>query len=191
MNLHATGLITTEKDLTAWEEAYTAVEAYLLAFRLRNRLIVAEMVRRILFRAAARHALEPECSPQVLAVSEAMEEVATWTSQVLGQPLEHGRLAVRGRLALLLANMPGRWQAVFLAPPPWPPEFIAHMRESYLEAAPRFAGMTMVERPLELNVLGSGAALWYETMGRRPILRRMTALAVVILFGLGLWFLLL
>lgn len=181
--------IQSEEDLAAWEEAYAAVEAYLLAFRLRNRLLVAELVRRILFHAAEKHRLNPACKPQELAITQAMEEVASWTSQVLGQPLEHGRLAVRGRLALLLANMPGKWQAVFLTPAPWPPEFIAHMQSAYLEAAPKFAELTMVERPLELNVLGSGAALWYENMGRRPILRRMFTLGVVVLLGFAMWFL--
>jgi hypothetical protein len=183
--------VATEEDLQAWEDAYQAVEAYLLSFRLRNRLLVAELVRRILFRAAESHRAHPASSPRELAVTHAMEEVASWTSQVLGQPLEHGRLAVRGRLALLLANMPGKWQRVFLTPPPWPEEFITQMQSAYLEGAPRFAELTMVERPLILNALGSGAAVWYETMGRRPILRRMFTWSVLFLLGLALWFLLL
>ena len=44
----------SEEELTEWEEAYAAVEAYLQALRLRNRLLVAELVRGILWRASAR-----------------------------------------------------------------------------------------------------------------------------------------
>ncbi len=49
------------------------------------------------------------------------------------------------------------------------------MRKSYLAAGPRFANLTMVPKPLELNVIGEGAAQWWETMDRRPIVRRMFA----------------
>lgn len=191
MNYDTPAAVTTEEDLEAWEEAYQAVEAYLLAFRVRNRLSVAELIRRILFRAAESHRNQSEKTPQELAITHAVEEVASWTSEVLGCPLEHGRLAARGRLALLLVNMPGKWQAVFLTPPPWPAEFIEQMKSAYLDAAPNFSGLTMVERPLELNVLGSGAAAWYETMGRRPILRRMFSWAVALLLAFALWVLLL
>lgn len=185
-----TSIATTEDDLAAWEEAYTAAEAYLLALGLRNRLLVAELVSRILRRAAARAAAGAAEPPAHLAMAETLEEVSSWTSQVLGQPLEHGRLAPRGRLALFLANMPGRWQRVFLAPPPWPEEFLAQMRQSYFDAAPRFAQLRMAPRPLEFTAIGSGAALWYETMGRSPILRKMSGIAFLAALLLALWFLL-
>lgn len=186
-----TTVADSEQALAEWEEAYNATEAYLLALRLRNRLLIAELVSRILRRAAARAAAGAKERPVELAMAETLEEVAAWTSQVLGQPLEQGRLAARGRLALFLANMPGRWQQVFLAPPPWPEEFIRQMRQSYFEAAPRFARLQMAPRALELTAIGSGAALWYETMGRSPILRKMFGLAAVAVLLFSLWFLLL
>ena len=34
----------SEAELNEWEEAYAAVEAYFQALRLRNRLLVAELV---------------------------------------------------------------------------------------------------------------------------------------------------
>ena len=49
----------SEAELSEWEEAYAAVEAYLQALRLRNRLLVAELVRAILWRASARGVKEP------------------------------------------------------------------------------------------------------------------------------------
>jgi len=177
-----------EGEMVEWEEAYVAVEAYLGALRIRNRLLVAELVRGILWRASARHGQEPEAPARGLAMDETLKEIAEWTKQVLAEPLQQGRLAARGRLALLLTDMPGQWQSVFLTPEPWPPAFVEAMRKSYLTAGPQFAALTMTPRPLELNVLGSGAAQIWETMDRRPVFRKMIlGLIIAILIAAG-WF---
>ena len=60
-------------------------------------------------------------------------------------------LSTRGRLALLLADMPGRWQDQFLRPGPWPNEFVVAMRENYLRAGPDFQLAKMTPRPLDLG----------------------------------------
>jgi hypothetical protein len=177
-----------EEELKEWEEAYAAVEAYLQALRLRNRLLVAELVRGILWRASARHANEPEKPARLLAMEEALSEVAEWTQDVLDVPLENRRLAARGRLALLLAGMPDKWQGVFLTPAPWPPAFVEAMRKSYLAAGPRFATLTMVPKPLEFNAIGSGAAQWWETMDRKPIMRSMFAGVLILLILTVCWY---
>jgi hypothetical protein len=158
-------------ELEEWEEAYAAVEAYFQALRLKNRLLIAELVRKVLWRASARRPAEPGRQARELAMEEALAEIAAWTQSVLDEPLEHSRLAARGRLALLLTGMPDQWQSVFLTPPPWPPAFVEAMRSSYLASAPNFAGLPMVARPLELNVFGNSAAQWWDTMDRRPIMR--------------------
>jgi hypothetical protein len=178
----------SEEELIEWEEAYTAVEAYLQALRLRNRLLVAELVRRILWRASARRPAEPEKPARLLAMEEAFAEIAEWTQDVLDVPLAARRLAARGRLALLLAGMPDKWQSVFLTPAPWPPAFTAAMRKSYLAAGPRFAALTMVPKPLELNAIGSGAAQWWETMDRKPIVRIMFTSVLLTITALAAWY---
>lgn len=177
-----------ELELNEWEEAYAAVEAYLQALRLRNCLLVAELVRSILWRASARRAAEPDKPARLLAMEEALSEVAEWTQDVLDVPLENRRLAARGRLALLLAGMPGKWQGVFLTPAPWPAEFVDAMKRSYLAAGPQFAELTMIPKPLELNAFGSGAAQWWETMDRQPIVRFMFIGLLVSLIVLTVWF---
>jgi hypothetical protein len=178
----------SESELAEWEEAYAAVECYFRAMRVRNRLLLAEIVRGILWRASARRQGEGERTARELAMEEAMRELANWTQDVLGERLPSNRLAARGRLALLLADMPGRWQPAFLAPQPWPGEFVAAMRNSYLAAGPGFATLAMKEQRLELNALASGAASWWESMDRRPIVRRMTVALVLALLGSVLWF---
>lgn len=178
----------SESELSEWEEAYAAVEAYLQALRLRNRLLVAELVRGILWRASARRSAEPEKPARVLAMEEALSEVAEWTQDVLDVPLENRRLAARGRLALLLAGMPDKWQGVFLTPAPWPPAFVDAMKKSYLAAGPRFHTLTMVPKPLELNAIGSGAAQWWETMDRKPAVRIMFLGLLVLLAAMAAWY---
>ena len=64
-----------------------------------------------------------------------------------GDPL----LSARGRLALLLADMPGRWQDQLLSPGPWPEEFLRAMRETYLHAGPDFQMSQMTPRPIDLG----------------------------------------
>lgn len=181
----------SDGELDEWEEAYAAVEAYLQALRLRNRLLVAELVRGILWRASARRQTENSKPPRLLAMEEALSEIANWTQDVLDVPLENRRLAARGRLALLLAGMPDQWQSVFLTPAPWPAEFVMAMKQSYLAAGPQFAEMTMVPKPLEFNAIGSGAAQWWETMDRRPIIRLMFSAVLLLLIMLSIWYFLL
>ena len=177
-----------EEELQEWEEAYAAVEAYFQALRLRNRLLVAELVRGVLWRASARRAHEPDKPARLLAMEEALTEVADWTQDLLDVPLENRRLAARGRLALLLAGMPDKWQGIFLTPRPWPPAFVDAMRKSYLAAGPQFASLTMVPKPLEFNAIGSGAAQWWDTMDRKPIMRFMFGGLSLFLVLLGVWF---
>lgn len=181
----------SEAELNEWEEAYAAVEAYFQSLRLRNRLLVAELVRGVLWRASARRINEPEKPARFLAMEEALSEIAEWTKNVLDAPLENRRLAARGRLALLLAGMPDQWQGVFLTPAPWPPEFVEAMKKSYLAAGPRFAQLTMIPKPLDFNVIGSGAAQWWETMDRRPIVRFMFTGSLLVISAVTIWFTLL
>jgi len=83
-----------------------------------------------------------------------MDHVVTeWFAEVLQEPptnRDH-MLSTRGRLALLLADMPGKWQDQFLRPGPWPEEFVKAMREAYLHAGPDFQLSQMTPRPLDLG----------------------------------------
>ena len=62
------------------------------------------------------------------------------------------------------------------------------MNKSYLAAGPRFASLTMVPKPLEFNAIGSGAAQWWETMDRKPIVRIMFTGALLTAAALAAWY---
>ncbi|MGA2557511.1 MAG: hypothetical protein ABSG04_14690 [Verrucomicrobiota bacterium] len=144
------------RPLDDWNAAYTKVESYFYALRVRNKLLLGQLVALVLQRAMARAAQEPARSTTELVVEEMDRLVNEWFAQVL-QDHSAGAdmLSTRGRLALLLADLSGKWQDQFLRPGPWPPEFVSAMRENYLRAGPDFQISKMAPRPLDLGPIGA------------------------------------
>ena len=112
--------------------------------------------------------------------------VTEWFAEVLQSPptgTDH-TLSTRGRLALLLADMPGKWQEQFLRPGPWPEEFINAMREAFLRAGPDFQLSKMAPRPLDL-----GPITTLTNFGKVPFVRMAVAwtgfaLLLIVIFWL-------
>jgi hypothetical protein len=174
------------RPLEEWNAAYEKVEDYFHALRVRNKVLLGQLVLRVLERAAGRAPAEPSHSATQLAAEEMDHLVTEWFAEVLQEsPVGSDQtLSTRGRLALLLADMPGRWQEQFLRPGPWPEEFVSAMRESFLRAGPDFQVSKMAPRPLDL-----GPITTLTNLGRIPYVRMVV---VWLLFGLllGLIFLL-
>ncbi|MDB6017397.1 MAG: hypothetical protein JWR19_1886 [Pedosphaera sp.] len=141
------------RSLEEWNAAYTKVESYFHALRVRNKVLLGRLVIYVLKRAMRRAPQEPQRSATELAAEEMDHVVTEWFAQVLLEPPTgtDQMLSTRGRLALLLADMPGKWQDQFLRPGPWPQEFVTAMRETYLEAGPDFQLSKMAPRPLHLG----------------------------------------
>jgi hypothetical protein len=141
------------RPVEEWNAAYAKVESYFHALRIRNKTLLGRLVILVLKRAMRRAPQELQLSATELAAEEMDAVVTEWFGQVLqeapGGPTH--MLSTRGRLALLLADMPGKWQEQFLHPPPWPEEFIKAMREAYLRAGPDFQLAKMAPRPLDLG----------------------------------------
>jgi len=125
--------------------------------RIRNKVLLGRLVIHVLKRAMRRAPEETQLSATELAAEEMDLVVTEWFGQVLQEePLgANHMLSTRGRLALLLVDMPGKWQEQFLHPPPWPEEFIKAMREAYLRAGPDFQLAKMAPRPLDLGPMAS------------------------------------
>ena len=166
------------RSLDEWNAAYSKVESYFRALRVRNKVLLGRVVVQVLQRAMARAALEPQRSATELAAEEMDHVITEWFGAVLQQaPTGTDQmLSTRGRLALLLADMPGKWQDQFLNPGPWPKEFIDRMRESYLRAGPDFQLSKMTPRPLDLGPIAT-----LTNISRLPYVRM---LALWIFFGL-------
>jgi hypothetical protein len=160
------------RPLEEWNAAYEKVENYFHALRVRNKALLGRLVLRVLERAAHRAPAEPERSATQLAAEEMDRIVIEWFAQVLQEPPANAdqMLSTRGRLALLLADMPGRWQEQFLRPGPWPKEFISAMRETYLRAGPDFQLSKMTPRPFDL-----GPITTLTNLGKLPYLKMVLA----------------
>jgi len=140
------------RPLEEWNAAYSKVESYFHALRVRNRVLLGRLVALVLERAMQRSPRETQRSATELAVEEMDHLVNEWFAHVLQTSLAGTEmLSTRGRLALLLADMPGKWQDQFLRPGPWPSEFAVKMREMYLRAGPDFQLAKMTPRPLDLG----------------------------------------
>jgi hypothetical protein len=160
------------RRLEEWNAAYEKVENYFHALRVRNKALLGQLVLRVLERAAHRSPTEPERSATQLAAEEMDRTVIEWFAEVLQEPPANAdqMLSTRGRLALLLADMPGRWQEQFLRPGPWPKEFISAMRETYLRAGPDFQLSKMTPRPFDL-----GPITTLTNLGKLPYLKMVLA----------------
>ena len=176
------------RPLEEWNDAYAKVESYFNALRIRNRPLLGQMVLRVLDRAQKRAPLEPARTATQLAAEEMDHIVTEWFAEVLQVPPTNAdqMLSTRGRLALLLADMPGKWQDQFLRPGPWPEEFTEAMRETFLRAGPDFQLSKMAPRPLDL-----GPITTLGNLGRMPYFRMISAwglfaLLLILLFRLHL-----
>jgi hypothetical protein len=172
------------RSLDEWNAAYVKVENYFHALRVRNKPLLGQLVLRVLERAQQRAPAEPKRSATEIAAEEMDRIVTEWFGEVLqASPVgsEH-TLSTRGRLALLLADMPGRWQDQFLRPGPWPQEFIEAMRESFFRAGPDFQLSKMTPRPLDL-----GPITTLTNLGKIPYLRMVLGWAGIALLLVALF----
>lgn len=149
------------RPLEEWNAAYAKVERYFHSLRVRNKLLLGKLVSRVLDRAMVRAPDELERTPMELAAEEMDRVVTEWFAAVLDVPAQESDplLGTRGRMALLLADMPGRWQDQFLKAAPWPEEFVQAMRASYLRAGPDFQLSDMDPRPIDLGPMTTLTAL--------------------------------
>ncbi len=158
--------------MEAWNAAYVRVEDYLRAHRIHNRLHQSRLIQQILERAARRHEAEPTREPTTVAAEETEAMMDLWFAEVLqarGQP--HERIAVDGRVALLLCDGPQKWPYAFLDEEHIPPDFAQAMRAGVIEAGPDMTVSSMVPRPIDLGRITEAAGETLEQIERWPLLR--------------------
>ena len=174
------------RPLEEWNAAYVKVENYFHALRVRNKALLGQLVLRVLDRAMRRAPAEPDRSATQLAAEEMDHLVTEWFAEVLQSPPTKAdqTLSTRGRLALLLADMPGKWQEQFLRPSPWPEEFTTAMREAFLRAGPDFQLSKMTPRPLDLGPIAT-----LTSLGRMPYFRMVVAWTLFALLLIAIFWL--
>lgn len=155
-----------------WNAAFIRVEDYLRAHRVHNRLQQITILEKVIERASRRHEQDPSLDPTTLAAEEIDRMMDEWFGELLGdKALPHERIAVEGRVALLLSDGVERWPYAFLDDEHVPPEFAQEMQRRFIQAGPDMTVTSMVPRPIELGALTEVAGQTFEQIEKWPILR--------------------
>jgi len=162
-----------EPDHEGWEQAYVAAESYFCSLGIQDRLLMAHLIGKVLRAAAKRITRGEEVEPATLVMEEARGVIVDWFQRVTGERLPNDQLESQSILALLLADMPGKWQQWFLRDSDAPEEFVTRLREAYVEAGPQFRKGVMTPQVLELGTVGSVAGKSADLLGRAPIIGRL------------------
>lgn len=173
--------------MDAWNAAYVRTEDYLRAHRIHNRLHQSRLIQAVLERAANRHAANPALDPTTLAAEEMESSMDEWFAEVLNvKNLPHDRIAIQGRVALLLCDGPQKWPYAFLDSRTVPEEFSSAMRASSIKAGPDMTVSSMVPREIDLGPITEAAGETLERMEKWPLLRLalLWALFLAALFGI-------
>jgi len=168
-------------SMEAWNAAYVRVEDYLRAHRIHNRLHQSRLIQALLERAAQRHQANPALDPTTLAAEEAALAMDEWFSELLGEKdLAHDRIAVAGRVALLLSDGTQKWPYAFLDLRSIPGDFSRAMQESSLQAGPDLAVSSMVPREIDLGPISEAAGETLERIEKWPVVRTLLLWAVFV-----------
>jgi hypothetical protein len=155
-----------------WNAAFIRVEDYLRAHRVHNRLQQITILQKVIGRAAARHEKNPSQDPTTLAAEEVDRMMDAWFGELLGdKQLPHERIAVEGRVALLLSDGVERWPYAFLDEEHVPEEFAREMQRRSIQAGPDMTVSNMVPRPIQLGALTEVAGQTFEQIEKWPVLR--------------------
>jgi len=155
-----------------WNAAYVRVEDYLRAHRIHNRLHQSRLIQQILERAARRHEQNPSLNPTALAAEETEAMMDLWFAEMLDERDQpHERIAIDGRLALLLCDGPQKWPYAFLDERQIPSDFAQAMRAGAIEAGPDLAVSSMAPRQIDLGPIPEAAGETIERIEKWPIVR--------------------
>jgi len=177
-----TGKVTIP-ETESFDDAYTKVEHYLIALQIKNRRVLSKLVYLILENTAKKHLLNPEVNITTLAMQEAHRLTSEWCERILGMKFTHNAgIPMRGRLAMLLSDMPNKWVKQFLSEGQVPQELVDSMRKAYLSSGPDFQIKRMPHRALELNPAGSILAETFKLVNKIPYGALLVYLIIIALF---------
>jgi hypothetical protein len=175
--------------MEAWNAAYVRTEDYLRAHRIHNRLHQSRLIQSVLELAAQRHERNPAIDPTLLAAEETERLMDEWFAEVLNaKDLPHERIAIDGRVALLICDGPQKWPYAFLDSRMIPEDFAKAMRASSIKAGPDMTVSSMVPRDIDLGAITEAAGETLERIEKWPWVR-VAALWILFLGALlGIFF---
>lgn len=173
-----------------WDEAFLRVESYLRAHHVESRVQLNRLTTEII--AAARMVLagHPGEPPVTVAVRVAQARIGEWLVQALGEgDWTDERFRARGRLALLLANVPVERPDRFLVTSgdELPAPARADLTKSRLLPGPEVRLANMPPAPLELPLDDAIERKW-STFNRSAFVHSaMSWVVITSLVGIAWW----
>ena len=171
-----------------WDEAFLRVESYLRAHHIESRVLLNRLTTDILAAARLLALEQPDETPVTLAMRIAQARIGEWLVQALG----HGdwadeRFRARGRLALLLADIPQDYPERFLALDELPPETKGRLSNARLVPGPDLRLASMPSAPLEFPLTTAVEEKW-TTFNRSTFFRASMSWLVIGTVAGFLWF---
>ena len=135
-----------------WDEAFLRVESYLHAHHLESRVLLNQLSADIIREARERALANPREKPVEAAMRVTHARIGTWFARAgYAGDWSNERVRAGGRLALVLADLSGRWSNSFLSSEPTPPEFVAALTSGVLQSGPELSFTNMAAVPLEFS----------------------------------------
>src|ERR1700712_845670 len=136
----------------AWDEAFLRVESYLRAHHLESRMLLNQIATEII-REAQQHALsKPGQEPVAIAMQTTHARIGAWFARAGNAgDWSDERVRARGRLALVLEDLPGSRPNCFLSADPVPPDLSAALAAGVLQPGPELRFSNMPPAPLEFG----------------------------------------
>lgn len=140
-----------------WDEAFLRVQSYLRAYGMESPVLLSEVTAGIIQEARARSQEGAPGSPVALAMDLTQSRIGAWFAQS-GQDIDwsNERMRAQGRLALIVADLPGRWRHYFLSPNPLPSDLGEAMKSFQILPGPELRLSGMAPEPLEFGLLEPG-----------------------------------
>jgi hypothetical protein len=136
----------------AWDEAFLRVESYLRAYGLESAVLLNRVTSEIIAVARASAPEHAEQEPVTVALAVTQARIGEWISRA-GRAVDWSddQVRARGRLALIVTEMPARWADFFLSDQPAPVDLAAAMAEFHLLPGPELRLSGMAPEPLEFG----------------------------------------
>ena len=128
------------------------MESYLRAHHLESRVLLNHLAIEIIQAAREQALATPDLVPVVAAMQVTHARIGTWFARAGNAgDWSDERVRARGRLALVLADVPGRWAGWFLSSTPVPAELAKALAAGVLHRGPELRFSNMPSAPLEFG----------------------------------------
>lgn len=154
-----------------WDEAFLRVESYLRAHQIESRMLLTRLTGDIIADAQVLAAQIPHEAPVTVAMRLAHARIGEWMQRAMGEgSWDDERFRARGRLALLMSELPERCPQNFLGTDPLPDDVRSRITAAQLVAGPEMRPLTMPPAMLEFPLVEMAEAKWV-TFSRSAFVR--------------------